>query len=116
MGVDKILDEMIYNLCDNSIKYNSPNGTVDLIIEETSHKVTLTVRDTGIGIPKNEQERIFERFYRVDKSRSKSAGGTGLGLAIVKHGAICHNAKIILNSTENKGTSITLEFDKNTHL
>lgn len=109
-GNRKILDEMIYNLCDNAIKYNKPNGSVDIIITSSQNGVKLMVKDTGIGIPKTEQSRVFERFYRVDKSRSKSAGGTGLGLAIVKHGAIYHNAKLYLESTEGKGTSITIEF------
>ena len=110
-GSEKILDEMIYNLCDNAIKYNKPGGTADIIIAE-SDKVQLTVRDSGIGIPQSEQPRIFERFYRVDKSRSKSAGGTGLGLAIVKHGAMYHNAQISTESTFGQGTAITLTFPK----
>ena len=109
-GIEKILDEMIYNLCDNAIKYNKENGVVDIIINTASDKVNLTVRDTGIGIPKGEQSRVFERFYRIDKSRSKQAGGTGLGLAIVKHGAMYHNAEIKLESTEGKGTGITISF------
>ena len=109
-GTEKILDEMIYNLCDNAIKYNKENGIADVIISTTADKVNLTVRDTGIGIPKSEQGRVFERFYRVDKSRSKQAGGTGLGLAIVKHGAMYHNAEIKLEITEGKGTSITISF------
>lgn len=112
LGARKILYEMIYNLCDNAIKYNNSGGTVDIIINTNQDNVKLTVRDTGIGIPKSEQSRVFERFYRVDKSRSKSAGGTGLGLAIVKHGAIYHNAKIDLGSAEDKGTSITIRFNK----
>ena len=91
---------MIYNLCDNAIKYNRENGTVDIIINNTDNKVNLTVNDTGIGIPNSEQSRVFERFYRVDKSRSKLVGGTGLGLAIVKHAAACSNAEIILESQE----------------
>lgn len=111
-GSSKILDEMIYNLCDNAIKYNNPNGTVDIIVNSSADNIALTVRDTGIGIPQSEQGRIFERFYCVDKSRSKSAGGTGLGLAIVKHGAMYHKAKIKLESTEEKGTSISLIFNK----
>ncbi len=109
-GTEKILDEMIYNLCDNAIKYNKENGIADVIISTTADKVNLTVRDTGIGILKSEQGRVFERFYRVDKSRSKQAGGTGLGLAIVKHGAMYHNAEIKLESIEGKGTSITISF------
>ena len=109
-GARKILDEMIYNLCDNAIKYNKDNGTVDVIINTTDNKVNLTVRDTGIGIPQNEQSRVFERFYRVDKSHSKLVGGTGLGLAIVKHGAAFHDAEVSLESTEEKGTSVTITF------
>lgn len=111
-GTRKILDEMIYNLCDNAIKYNKENGTVDIIINQTSDKTNLTVRDTGIGIPQAEQNRVFERFYRVDKSHSKLVGGTGLGLAIVKHGAAYHNAEIKLTSTEGKGTSVSISFSK----
>lgn len=111
-GTEKILDEMIYNLCDNAIKYNVDNGTVDVILSESNHHIKLTVRDTGIGIPQAEQERIFERFYRVDKSHSKEIGGTGLGLSIVKHAAIYHNAEIKLKSELDKGTSITVMFDK----
>lgn len=112
IGVRKILDEMIFNLCDNAIKYNKNGGSVDVVIssDAENHTVTLTVRDTGIGIPAYAQSRVFERFYRVDKGRSKSAGGTGLGLAIVKHGAICHNADIRLKSEENKGTEISVVF------
>ena len=109
-GTEKIVYEMIYNLCDNAIKYNKENGTVDIIINNTDNKVNLTVNDTGIGIPNSEQSRVFERFYRVDKSRSKLVGGTGLGLAIVKHAAACSNAEIILESQEGKGTSITIEW------
>lgn len=112
LGTDKILDEMIYNLCDNAIKYNVDNGTVDVILSESNHHIKLTIRDTGIGIPQSEQKRIFERFYRVDKSHSKAIGGTGLGLSIVKHAAIYHNAEIKLKSELNKGTSITVIFSK----
>lgn len=111
-GTAKILDEMIYNLCDNAIKYNVDNGTVDVILSESNHHIKLTVRDTGIGIPQAEQERIFERFYRVDKSHSKAIGGTGLGLSIVKHAAIYHNAEIKVKSELGKGTSITIIFCK----
>lgn len=111
-GTRKILDEMIYNLCDNAIKYNKKNGTVDIIINVTDSNTSLTVRDTGIGIPKSEQGRVFERFYRVDKSHSKLVGGTGLGLSIVKHGAAYHNAEIRLESIEDKGTSVTVSFCK----
>lgn len=110
-GVRKILGEMIYNLCDNAIKYNKENGLADIIITATENKVQLTVRDTGIGIPKSHQDRVFERFYRVDKSHSKSIGGTGLGLSIVKHGAAYHGAEITLESEEGKGTSVSIKFD-----
>lgn len=113
VGIRKILDEMIYNLCDNAIKYNKENGTVDIIVSGTDKKISVVVRDTGIGIPPEHQSRVFERFYRVDKSHSKKVGGTGLGLAIVKHGAMYHNADISLESTEGKGTSIKITFDKN---
>lgn len=112
LGARKILDEMIYNLCDNAIKYNKENGIVDVIVNVTENKVKLTVRDTGIGIPTQEQGRVFERFYRVDKSHSKLVGGTGLGLAIVKHAANYHGAEIFLESTEGKGTSVTVSFNK----
>jgi len=111
-GIPKILDEIIYNLCENAIKYNIDNGIVDIILNTTEKKVNVIVKDTGIGIPAVHQQRVFERFYRVDKSHSKKVGGTGLGLAIVKHGAICHNADISLESTEGKGTSITVSFDR----
>lgn len=111
-GTEKILDEMIYNLCDNAIKYNVDSGTVDIILSESSHHIKLTVRDTGIGIPQSEQNRVFERFYRVDKSHSKEIGGTGLGLSIVKHAVIYHNAEIKLKSEFGKGTSITVIFNK----
>jgi len=111
-GVRKILDEIIYNLCDNAVKYNNNEGTVDIIVSNTDNEAIVTVRDNGIGIPKNAQSRVFERFYRVDKSRSKEKGGTGLGLSIVKHGAIFHNAQIVLDSQINEGTSITLKFPK----
>lgn len=110
IGVRKILDEMIYNLCDNAIKYNKENGIVDIMVNLAYSKVKLIVRDTGIGIPKAQQNRVFERFYRVDKARSKSIGGTGLGLAIVKHGAIYHNAEIELESKENAGTLVSVIF------
>lgn len=112
-GVRKILDEMIYNLCDNAIKYNKENGVADIIITEKHGKVQLTVKDTGIGIPKSDHDRVFERFYRVDKSHSKAIGGTGLGLSIVKHGAAYHNAKIDLKSENGKGTAINITFFTN---
>ena len=112
MGVHKILEEMLYNLCDNAIKYNRENGTVDVLVNETEDGVNVIVRDTGLGISPAHQDRVFERFYRVDKSHSKKAGGTGLGLAIVKHGAMYHHAKISLQSTVDVGTAITVAFAK----
>ena len=112
LGVKKILDEMIYNLCDNAIKYNNHNGSVEVNIIESDESVEMSVSDTGIGIAQSEQNRIFERFYRVDKSHSKEIGGTGLGLSIVKHGAIYHNAEIDIESAVDHGTRITIKFKK----
>jgi two-component system phosphate regulon sensor histidine kinase PhoR len=105
-GAWQILHEMVYNLCDNAIKYNFEGGSVRVQITGN----TLTVSDTGIGIPQGEQSRIFERFYRVDKSHSKAVGGTGLGLSIVKHGAQYHGATLDVKSEEGKGTSVSLTF------
>ena len=105
-GVRRMLHEVVYNLCDNAIKYNVPGGRVEIHAENNC----LTVSDTGIGIPPEHQDRIFERFYRVDKSHSKATGGTGLGLSIVKHAVAYHNAKIVLDSTPGKGTTITIQF------
>lgn len=109
-GNPQLLEEMIYNLCDNAIKYNRPGGRVDIIVDGATQCTVLTVRDTGIGIPKEHQARIFERFYRVDKSHSKDTGGTGLGLSIVKHTAAFHNAEISLKSSADTGTEISVEF------
>ena len=109
-GVRQILEEMIYNICENAIKYNRENGEVFIRIEETVQKIKVSVQDTGIGIPKDVQERIFERFFRVDKSHSKETGGTGLGLSIVKHGAIYHQAEINVDSELGKGTKMELVF------
>ena len=111
-GSCQIADEMIYNLCDNAIKYNRPGGQVIVTTESGPDGVTLSVRDTGIGIPAEEHQRIFERFYRVDKTRSQAIGGTGLGLSIVKHGAIFHNAALELDSEPGKGTEIRVVFPK----
>ena len=105
-GVRRMLYEMVYNLCDNAVKYNVPGGTVTLQVESNR----LTVSDTGIGIPPEHKDRIFERFYRVDKSHSKASGGTGLGLSIVKHVAQYHKATVELDSTPGKGTSISISF------
>lgn len=109
-GVPTILTEIIYNLADNAIKYNRENGKVTITVAPVNGKATLMVEDNGIGISKNDQSRIFERFYRVDKSHSKEVGGTGLGLSIVKHGIEHHKGKIKLESEINKGTKITVIF------
>ena len=111
LGSRRILDEMICNLCDNAIKYNRKGGTVDIIVTSDGSRTAIAVRDTGIGIPKSQQSRVFERFYRVDKSHSKAIGGTGLGLSIVKHGAAYHNAEVKLESEEGVGTTVTLIFN-----
>lgn len=112
LGSCQIADEMICNLCDNAIKYNRPNGHVYVTVRSGQEGAVLTVRDTGIGIPPQDHDRIFERFYRVDKARSRAIGGTGLGLSIVKHGAIFHNAELQLDSTPGEGTTITIRFPK----
>ena len=109
----QMLEEMIYNLCDNGIRYNKPNGKVEVSIRENNENVIFMVSDTGIGISEENINRIFERFYRVDKSRSKQTGGTGLGLAIVKHIAEQMNAQIQIDSELEKGTTITILFPKN---
>lgn len=111
-GVRKILDEIIFNLCDNAVKYNRSRGDVKVSVKNSADTVTVTVSDTGIGIPTAQQDRVFERFYRVDKARSKSIGGTGLGLSIVKHGVMYHNAQISLESKENEGTTVVINFPK----
>ena len=111
-GIPQMLQSILFNLADNAIKYNHPGGSVTIRVEELAKNVRLTVRDTGIGIPQEDQERIFERFYRVDKSHSKEVGGTGLGLSIVKHAAMIHSAEIHLDSTLGKGTAITVDFPK----
>ena len=110
MGNRVILTEMIYNLTDNAIKYNKDGGSVTITVKETDGAATVTVADTGIGIPAEHHDRIFERFYRVDKSHSKEVGGTGLGLSIVRHGAEYHKASLSVDSKENVGTSITIKF------
>ena len=111
-GVYRLLHEVIYNLCENAIKYNVDQGSVKVYIEERQTKVGITVEDTGIGIPKEHQSRIFERFYRVDKSHSKKTGGTGLGLSIVKHAVSYHNGTIELKSEVGKGTKVEIWFPK----
>ena len=106
----RLLAEMLYNLIDNAIKYTPEGGRVDVRVQSGPEGATFTVEDTGIGIPKEHQPRVFERFYRVDKSHSRATGGTGLGLSIVKHGAMIHGAKIDLDSEPGKGTKIRLTF------
>ena len=109
-GVKSIVDEMVFNLVDNAVKYNKQSGRVTVTVDSSSDGTALTVTDTGIGIPQADVDRVFERFYRVDKSHSKEIGGTGLGLSIVKHGAAFHNAKVSLQSTEGEGTTVRLVF------
>lgn len=109
-GYRKTLDGMLYNLCDNAIKYNISGGSATVRIAYKNNKPVVTVSDTGIGIPPEHQPHVFERFYRVDKSRSKEIGGTGLGLSIVKHGAILHGISVDMRSGENAGTIFTLTF------
>lgn len=109
-GIPQLLDAIVHNLCENAIKYNRPGGFVKVNVRREGGSALLTVEDNGIGIPPEQQERIFERFYRVDKSHSKEVGGTGLGLSIVKHAAALHNAKINVVSAPGKGTVITVSF------
>lgn len=110
IGNRTVLDEIIYNLCDNAIKYNKTSGRVDVKISHIPTKILVTVSDTGMGIPPEHINRIFERFYRVDKSHSRKINGTGLGLSIVKHGVIYHNGTIHVESTVGKGSVFTVEF------
>ena len=109
-GVPAVLEEMLYNLCDNAVKYNRPGGRVQVSVAPREHGGVVTVTDNGIGIPAQDQQRVFERFYRVDKSHSKEIGGTGLGLSIVKHGASLHGAQIHMDSQVGRGTSVQLLF------
>ena len=112
-GVRQVIYEMFYNLCDNAVKYNEDGGSVHILLEPSpkpEYVVRWSVWDTGIGVPEEEQERIFERFYRVDKSHSRETGGTGLGLAIVKHGATLHDALVTIDSKVGEGTCIMVEF------
>ena len=112
-GVRQVLHEMIYNLCDNAIKYNRHGGSVTVTVGESGRRALVTVKDTGIGIPYDHQSRVFERFYRVDKSHSRAIGGTGLGLSIVKHAAALHDAEVKLQSQPEQGTVITVLFPGN---
>ena len=112
-GVPRLLHSIVYNLCDNAIKYNRPGGRVDVNVAPEGEKVVLRVSDTGVGIPKDSIDRIFERFYRVDKSRSKAVGGTGLGLSIVKHAALIEKADVRVESEPGKGSVFTVTFPAN---
>lgn len=110
-GIRQVLDEMLYNVCENAIKYNKDGGKIDIWVGATLEGPKIIVKDTGIGIPKEQQDRVFERFYRVDKSHSRATGGTGLGLSIVKHGAKLHKADIRLESELNEGTKVEILFE-----
>jgi two-component system phosphate regulon sensor histidine kinase PhoR len=109
MGSRTILGEVLYNLCDNAIKYNVSGGRLDVKIAHIPQRAIITVSDTGMGIPKEHIGRIFERFYRVDKSRSRRIKGTGLGLSIVKHGVMYHNGTVHVDSEAGRGTVFTVE-------
>ena len=109
-GVREMIFEIVQNLCSNAVKYNVPGGEVDISVYKHDERVVLTVADTGIGIPPEDKDRVFERFYRVDKSHSRASGGTGLGLSIVKHAARCLNAELTLDSTPGKGTTVKCVF------
>lgn len=111
-GISQLLSSIVYNLCDNAIKYNRENGSVVIDVQSGEKEAVVSVRDTGIGIDAKHQERIFERFYRVDRSRSKAVGGTGLGLSIVKHAALIHKAALTVESEVGKGTTVTVRFPK----
>ena len=111
-GVRSLLYEIVYNLCENGIKYNKDGGRVGMTLSKEAEKNIIVIEDTGIGIKEEQQSRIFERFYRVDKSRSKETGGTGLGLSIVKHAAMYHNAEVVLESKEGQGSKFTVIFPR----
>ena len=111
-GYSQLLSLIVYNLCENGIKYNNPKGSVKVDVNDFRDCTVLTVNDSGIGIPFDQQDRVFERFYRVDKSHSKEVGGTGLGLSIVKHASAIHNGEIHLVSAPKYGTTITITFPK----
>lgn len=112
-GVRRLLYEVVYNLCDNAIKYTNPGGNVKVTVTDEDDNVSLSVQDNGIGIAPEHLEKVFERFYRVDKSHSKQSGGTGLGLAIVKHAVQYHRGKIAIDSELNQGTTVSVQFGKN---
>ena len=111
-AVRTLLEEAIYNVCDNAIKYNQNDGSVSVFLTQTAQEIQIVIKDTGVGIPKEDQDRVFERFYRVDKSHSKEIGGTGLGLSIVKHAVGALKGCVILRSEEGNGTEICMKFPK----
>ena len=111
-AVRTLLEEAVYNVCDNAIKYNRNEGSVSVFLTQTAQEIQIVVKDTGVGIPKEDQDRVFERFYRVDKSHSKEIGGTGLGLSIVKHAVGALKGSVILRSEEGNGTEICMKFPK----
>lgn len=111
-GVRRLIYEIVYNLCDNAIKYNRDGGSVAISVASDESTASVTIKDTGIGIPQEHQSRVFERFYRVDKSHSRASGGTGLGLSIVKHAVQYHHGRILMQSEAGKGTTITVTFPK----
>ena len=111
-AIPQLVSAIVFNLADNAVKYSHPGGAVELRVQDNPDAVILTVADTGIGIPPEHQDRIFERFYRVDKSHSKAVGGTGLGLSIVKHAVLILNASIVLDSAPDMGTTVTVRFQK----
>ena len=111
-GVRRLLYETVYNLCDNAIQYNVPGGSVRVTVTDRGDSAAISVADTGIGIAPEHQSRVFERFYRVDKSHSKASGGTGLGLSIVKHAVAYHHGTLDLESQPGKGTTITVTIPK----
>lgn len=111
-AVRTLLEEAVYNICDNAIKYNRNDGSVSVFLVQTAQEIQIVVKDTGVGIPKEDQDRVFERFYRVDKSHSKEIGGTGLGLSIVKHAVGALKGSVILRSEEGNGTEICMKFPK----
>ena len=109
-SVRRLIYEIVYNLCDNAIKYNTDGGRVQVTVTKENETAAVTVRDTGIGIPPDQQDRVFERFYRVDKSHSNASGGTGLGLSIVKHAVQYHHGTIHLQSEVGKGAELRVTF------
>ena len=111
-AVRTLLEEAVYNICDNAIKYNRNDGSVSIFLTQTAQEAKIVVKDPGIGIPREDQDRVFERFYRVDKSHSKEIGGTGLGLSIVKHAVSTLKGSITLRSEEGSGTEISMKFPK----